>query len=407
MSRAIFFNVIAIIVFLVGVAFFFQYIEPSESSPSVAQREDQLSAANLPVNVSTSSSATVNANATTGTSTPTTTLEHLSSSTATPTKSAVAKITSNIAKKTASTTLQDQGTQIERIKSPYATPPESFDQLNVDVRSALVNILCEPSGGSSLNPISGSGVIIDPKGIILTNAHVAQYVLLSESPQINLKCFIRTGSPASAQWTAAVLYIPPVWVAGHVNEIVKQHPTGTGEHDYALLYITGSTDGGPLPASFPYLPVDTRPAIGFPGDQVLVASYPAELVGGIAAQYDLYAASSVTTIKQLLTFVSSTPDLLSLGGIIEAQGGSSGGAVVNEWGRLIALIATTSSGSTTADRDLRAIALSYINTDIKQQSGSDLSTILQGDPAGEVQSFSTAIAPNLIELYVKQLGGNN
>jgi hypothetical protein len=178
---------------------------------------------------------------------------------------------------------------------------------------------------------------------------------------------------------------------------------GTGEHDYAFLYITSTVDGSPLPAQFPYLPVDTRPAIGFPTDQVLVASYPAELVGGLQTEYGLYVDTSVTTIKQLLTFGSNTPDVVSLGGIIEAQEGSSGGAVVNQWGRLIALIATTSEGTTTSDRDLRGISLSYINTDLLAQSGTDLTTLLEGDPAEETQQFSANTAPGLIHLYVTQL----
>src|SRR6185436_12542444 len=97
--------------------------------------------------------------------------------------------------------------QVERAPAPYSTPGESFETIDPAVRSALVNILCMPQGGS-LRPISGSGVIIDPRGVILTNAHVAQYVLLSESPQINLTCSIRTGSPASPRWKAVVLYIP-------------------------------------------------------------------------------------------------------------------------------------------------------------------------------------------------------
>src|SRR3989344_252919 len=54
--------------------------------------------------------------------------------------------------------------------------------LNEQVRAAVVNILCITGSGGPLNSISGSGVIIDPRGIILTNAHVAQYFLLKNYP---------------------------------------------------------------------------------------------------------------------------------------------------------------------------------------------------------------------------------
>lgn len=390
MTRALLFNLIAIAVFAFGIVIFFRYVQPVTPVVSVTSTaQGQLSAASVSVSTTTISSAAATSSPATTTIITTQPAEEASNQ-------------ATISASTATTT----GDEVARIQDPYSTPPESFDEVNDVTREALVNILCAPQTTSSLNPISGSGVIIDPRGIILTNAHVAQYVLLSESPEVDLHCVIRTGSPAEAQWTAAVLYIPPVWVNQHASEILEEHPTGTGEHDYALLYIVGSATSNPLPSQFPYLPIDTRPAIGFPGDQVLVGSYPAEFIGGIAAEYDLYADTSVTTIQQLLTFGSGTPDALSLGGVIEAQSGSSGGAVVNAWGRLIAIIATTSSGTTTADRDLRGIALSYINTDIQAQSGSSLTTLLAGDPATEVAEFDQTTAPNLINQYLGVLSSS-
>ena len=289
-----------------------------------------------------------------------------------------------------------------RIQNPYPFPAESFDDINVAARGALVNILCIPQG-ASLSPISGSGVIIDPRGVILTNAHVAQYVLLSQDEQLSLHCSVRTGSPATAHWTPSVLFMPPIWVNEHAVDISAQHPTGTGEHDYALLLITNSLDGSPLPASFPSLPIDTREGVTFIDDQILAASYPAEFLGGIAAENDLYANSSVTTVKQLLTFGSGTIDVLSLGGIIEAQSGSSGGSVVNAWGRLVGIITTTSEGATTADRDLRAIALSYIDTDMKAQSGYSLEDLLAGNVAAEAADFAVTVAPTLTSRLVAQI----
>jgi S1-C subfamily serine protease len=383
MRRRFLFNLTALGVLTLGVFFLARFggLAPDFSTPIQKQLSTAGISQNIPLAVQTA------------TSSPATSTAQKASVTKKPSQKAISPATSTPAN------------EIARVQNPYSTPPESFDEINAAARAALVNILCEPQSGS-LEPISGSGVIIDPRGIILTNAHVAQYVLLSESPQVDLSCVIRTGSPAHTQWEAAVLYIPPVWVSQHASEILDQHPTGTGEHDYALLYIVGSAGASPVPTQFPYVPIDTREAIGFPGDQVLVASYPAEFIGGIAAQYDLYAASSVTTIKQLLTFAAGTPDVLSLGGIIEAQSGSSGGAVLNAWGRLIGLVATTSSGTTTADRDLRAVSLSYVNADLAAQSGQDLNTILQGDPASETQAFSSTIAPGLVNLYVARLSSN-
>lgn len=286
-----------------------------------------------------------------------------------------------------------------RIKSPYPLPPKPIETLNSEARSALVNILCETASGS-FRSISGSGVIIDPRGVILTNAHIAQHVLLSESPEMGLTCTIRSGAPAAGRWVARVLYIPPVWVESHAHEIRTSRPTGTGEHDYALLLVAGSLDGVPLSA-FPYLPIDTREAIGFQDDRVLVASYPAEFLGDIAAKFNLYPVTSVATIGRLFTFVEKTVDLISLGGIVGAQSGSSGGAIVNMWGRLIGLIATTSEGDTTATRDLRALTLSYIDRDLTAQTQVDLRVILGGDVLAQTLDFNARLAPRLVGIYAQ------
>ena len=293
--------------------------------------------------------------------------------------------------------------QARRIQNPYSYAPVSFESIDAITRPALVNILCRPRGaGPIASPISGSGVIVDPRGVILTNAHVAQYVLLAQSNRVNLSCAIRTGAPAIPRWSAEVLYIPPVWVEAHAREVEAAHPTGTGEHDYALLRITGTLDATPVPNPFPYLPLDVREAIGFKGDQVLAVSYPAEFLGG-TGQFTMYPASSVTTIGQLMTFVTKTVDLISLGGIVGAQGGSSGGAVVNAWGLLIALISTTSEGETTALRDLRAVTLSYIDRDLATQTRFDMATTLGGDVVAEALEFNTKMAPKLIGLYLAEI----
>lgn len=301
-----------------------------------------------------------------------------------------------------------QGTtsgKIERIQDPYPFPPYTFDVVNIATREALVNVLCLPQNGS-LRPISGSGVIIDPRGVILTNAHVAQYVLLSQDPRVDLSCLIRSGSPAVVRWKAEVLFLPPAWIEVHASDIKVERPTGTGEHDYALLLVTKSLDGSPLPSSgggFPFLSLDVREGVAFLDDQVLAASYPAEFIGGITAQFNLYSVSSVTAIKQLLTFDTGTVDLLSLGGIIAAQGGSSGGAVVNAWGQLVGIITTTSEGITTGERDLRALSLNYIDRDIATESGLNLIGILNGDVVAEVTDFEAHIAPRLTQLLIDEI----
>lgn len=310
----------------------------------------------------------------------------------------------------ANTTIQSEQAawtqgQAARIENPYPTPPQTLDVTTAATRGALVNIICSSDG--IVRPISGSGVVIDPRGIILTNAHVAQYVLLSKSNAFNLSCTIRTGSPSRPAWSAGMLYIPPVWVNAHVKDInAGQAARGMGEHDYALLIITDTATGTPLASqagAFSYLPVDTREAIGFLDDEVMSAGYPVEFLGSAVAEKGLYFFSSRTSIKQLLTFGSGSVDLISLGGVLEAQSGSSGGAVVNPWGKLIGVITTTSDAITTVQRDMRALTLSYISRDMKAQTGSSLEAFLSGNVHEKAAAFNVNVAPALIGQYLNQL----
>lgn len=295
---------------------------------------------------------------------------------------------------------------VSRIENPYTEASLSTTVVNDHARAATVNILCTTAGGM-VRPISGSGVIIDPDGIILTNAHVAQYVLLAQSGRTDLECTIRTGSPAVSRWVPRVMFVPPVWVQAHAHEIGQDEVVGTGEHDYALLAIVRSVDGTPLPSSFPSLSPDTREAIGFVGDEVLVSSYPAEFLGGITTISNLYGASSITNIQRLMTFSTTSIDVISIGGVITAQSGSSGGALVNAWGRLIGLISTMSAGPTTSNRDLRAVSLSYINRDLAVQTGTDLEEVLATiDPRLAASAFARELAPQLTDLILKEATKN-
>ena len=294
---------------------------------------------------------------------------------------------------------------VARIADPYPFPPLPFQTINERARAALVNILCM-SGNEALRPISGSGVIIDPRGVILTNAHVAQYVLLSQSSEIDLSCVVRSGAPARPMWSVEVLYIPTVWVEKHAADITSSNPTGTGEHDYALLRITGSPDARVPNVSvgnYPSIPFDVRDAISFPGDPTLVMAYPAEFVGSAATQFDLHPVSSIASVSELLTFHAKTVDLVSFKGAAEAQSGSSGGPIVNVWGYVTGIITTTSDGLTTAERELRALTTSYIDRDLASQTGKGLAATLVGDLETAADDFQAKHAPALIKLLIDQI----
>lgn len=291
-------------------------------------------------------------------------------------------------------------------EQPTEVPPapENLGDVNTSVRSAVVNVLCTTGGGGPLKPISGSGIIINPEGVILTNAHVAQFMLLRDYPTPgNIDCVIRAGSPARTLYKAEVLYFPQQWLTANAKKITAENPTGTGEHDFALLRITGTTGGGPLPSAFPYVAPSLSESLG--GVPVVLAAYPAGFFDGATIQTNLYLASARTTIGQVFTFEEGGgTDLFSVGGTILSQKGSSGGAVARESdAALVGLIATATQAPTTAERDLRAITLAHISKSIAADQGFGLATLLSGDLAQRALIFNVNVLPTMRRTLIEVL----
>lgn len=279
----------------------------------------------------------------------------------------------------------------------------STTPVNDRVRAALVNIICTTQAGGPLESISASGVIIDPRGVIITNAHAAQFFLLKDYPTPNfINCYIRTGSPASPKYTAELLFLPPSWIDKNAEKIIQENPTGNGEHDYALLRITGSVSPTiPLPSEFPFVLTAINSARE--GVDVLVAGYAAGFLGGITVAKDLYAVSAFSKIGTLYTYGTDTADLYSVGGTIVAQRGSSGGAVTTTDGTLIGVIVTSTQAENTANRDLRAVATSYILRDFESERGKSLESVLSNDLKTEAETFSRLYSPSLTQKLVTVL----
>jgi hypothetical protein len=276
--------------------------------------------------------------------------------------------------------------------------------LNDKVRAAVVNIICTTQTAGPFNSISASGVLIDSRGIILTNAHVGQYFLLKDYPTPNfVNCIVRTGSPAYPRYTAKLLYLPPEWIAENAQKINAEEPTGNGAHDYALLLITGTVSSSvPMPASFPSLAISTD----IPDEKqgVFMAAYAAGFLGGINVSENLYESSAFANVGDLFTFDANTLDLFSVGGTILSQHGSSGGAVTDQNGVLLGLIVTATDAADTASRDLRAISTPYIIHDfITQTAGTPLPSYLAGDVAAEANTFNSVTAPSLTQTLVKAI----
>ncbi len=290
--------------------------------------------------------------------------------------------------------------------SPVAVITKPQEQINTETRASLVNILCLSQVG--LNGISGSGVIVDSRGVILTNAHIGQYFLLKNylTPS-NVDCVVRTGSPAQSMYRAKLLYLPPAWVATNASQLKAIQATGTGENDYAFLMITGRTDpAAALPSSFAAIAMEA----GYPdiGDPMLLAAYPAGFLSGQIIEKSLYASSALAYVTQLFSFDDTQHvDLFSIGGSVVSQAGSSGGAVVRASdGKLAGIIVTATSAASTDERDLRAISVSHIDNSLVTGGKGGIVELLSGDINAKSIDFNASVAPGLTAQLEAVLKGN-
>lgn len=252
------------------------------------------------------------------------------------------------------------------------------------LRGVLVNILCYAPSGSGVHSISGSGIFVDPKGIILTNAHIAQYFLLADR---GVSCKVRSGSPATDQYAAGLIYIPPAWITANASLLTQANPSGTGEYDFAFIGVTKSLTATALPSSFPSMPLATLPLVT--GVPIVIGSYGAQFLESSQIQSNLFPTVVFGSVKNIFTFATSTIDVLALGGSAAAQEGSSGGGVANALGEIAGTITTSTMEGATDTRQLNAITASYIRSAFLAETGLSLDTLLSMPVEAAIASFAS------------------
>ncbi len=127
----------------------------------------------------------------------------------------------------------------------------------------------------------------------------------------------------------------------------------------------------------------------------MLVAYPAGLLDGETIQKNLYSSSAVSTVQALYSFDGAqNVDLISLSGTVVSQTGSSGGALVGLGsGKLLGIIATETAGTTTADRQLNAVTVGFIDRVLSKSGKGGLAGFLSGDPAQIEANFRANIQP--------------
>ena len=265
---------------------------------------------------------------------------------------------------------------------------------------AIVNIFCTFTTPTTIRTTTGTGFFIHSNGVILTNAHVAQYLLLEKTGLLgNAECLVRTGNPARAEYQAELLYIPPTWIKKNASLIDNKAPSGTGERDYALLYVSNSVTRAPLPAQFPALAINTDLLpVTIKGSQITASGYPATDLIKNGAKSPLLPKTATTSISDLYTYGSNYADVFSIKGSNVGAQGSSGGPILADNGQVIGMIVTRGNDETDGPGSLRAITLSHIDRTIKEETGFSLDNNLNGNIEKRSQVFSETLAPFLVEI---------
>jgi S1-C subfamily serine protease len=195
-----------------------------------------------------------------------------------------------------------------------------LDHAEVDTIARSVVLLENIQGGEQVS--TGTGTIITPDGLILTNAHVVE-----DADEIRVDMLDNINDPPTARYIAQVISF-------------------NRDIDAALLAIRADANYQPVsPASLnlPYVPASVNATDVYRGDSVYIFGYP-----GIGNDYLVMTGGTIVSVENGDLRGTRLPVWYRTDA--ELAPGNSGGLVVNSNGEMIGIPTTVRSESATGGR---------------------------------------------------------